>query len=90
MDPTCINSKHIHSSRVAYLKRTAWFLEMVVDSESDNFMFVYMLNCLFIPILAVVFLIYCGYMIAVTLCSLMERNLLRFSVLLRSWHFYNL
>lgn len=52
--------------------------------------YVCLFDCLFIPTLAAVFLIYCGYMIAVTLSSLMERNLLSVSVLLRSWHFNNL
>lgn len=63
---------------------------MVVDIESDSFMFVVCSTVFFIPTLAAVFLICCGDMIAVTLSSLMERNLLRFSVLLRSWHFNNL
>lgn len=48
------------------------------------------LKCWFISTLPAVFLIHCWYMIAVTLSPLMERNLLQFSVLLRSWHFNNL
>lgn len=59
-------------------------------SGHDSFMFVCLLNCLLILTRDAVSLIHYGYMIAVTLSSLMERNLLRFSVLLRSWHFNNL
>lgn len=63
-------------SWIAHLKSTGWLLEMVVDS--DNSTFVCLFNCLFVPTLAGMFLIYRGYMTAVTLSSLMQRNLLKF------------
>lgn len=85
-----ITNKHVFgSSCIPYLRSCGWLLGMLVDSRHDSFMFVCLLSCLFILTLAAVFLIHCGYMIAITLSSLMERNLLRFFLLLRSCHFNN-
>lgn len=76
------------SSWIAHPKGTGWLWEMAVDSDWQ-FLCYFPFNCLFIPTpVAVSNLL--RTLTAVTLSSLMERNLLRFSVLLRSWHFNNL
>lgn len=75
-------------SWIAFPKGTGYETWML--TQDWQFLCFFPFNCLLIPTPAAVFLIYSGHITAVTLSLLMERNLLRFSVLLRSWHFINL
>lgn len=50
-----------------HLKSPGWLLEMVVDSRVWYFYVCFLFNCLSVPRLAAVFLIYWGYINAVTL-----------------------
>lgn len=85
-----MNSEHFLFKLNCFSKRYWMVMRHGCWLKTDNFYVFFPFNCLLIPTPAAVFLIYSGHITAVTLSLLMERNLLRFSVLLRSWHFINL